>query len=88
MGEWRYSSNFLNLGNRWKRVVSFMTLPLYSRGTIPGTHWKGACVGFRADGDAVEKRKIPTPCRKSKSNFSAIQHRYPVVLSANHEYKF
>jgi hypothetical protein len=32
MGEWRYSSNFLDLGTRWRRVVSFTPLPLYPRG--------------------------------------------------------
>jgi hypothetical protein len=31
MGEWRYSSTILNLGSRWKSVVSFTTLPLYLR---------------------------------------------------------
>jgi hypothetical protein len=65
MEEWRYSSNFLNLGNRWKKkMVSFMPLPLYSRRTIPWTHWKGAWVGSAAVADAVEKGKIFTPCRK------------------------
>jgi hypothetical protein len=32
MGEWRYSSTFLDLDSRWRRVVSFVALPLYSRG--------------------------------------------------------
>jgi hypothetical protein len=30
MGEWRYSSNFLDLGSRYRRVVSFTPLPLYT----------------------------------------------------------
>jgi hypothetical protein len=31
MGEWRYSSTFLDLGTRWRSVVSFTSLPLYRR---------------------------------------------------------
>jgi hypothetical protein len=29
MGEWRYSSTIINLGTRWRLVVSFTPLPLY-----------------------------------------------------------
>jgi hypothetical protein len=32
MGDWRYSSTILNLGTRWRRVVSFTPQPHYSRG--------------------------------------------------------
>jgi hypothetical protein len=32
MGEWRYSSTFLDLRIRWKRMVSFTPLPLYPPG--------------------------------------------------------
>jgi hypothetical protein len=35
MGEWRYSSTFLDLGTRWRWVVSFTSLPLYPRGYRP-----------------------------------------------------
>jgi hypothetical protein len=35
MGEWRYSSTILDLGTRWKRVVSFTLPPLYPRGKRP-----------------------------------------------------
>jgi hypothetical protein len=31
MGEWRYSSTILDSGTRWRWVVSFTPLPLYSR---------------------------------------------------------
>jgi hypothetical protein len=31
MGEWRYSSTILDLGTRWRWVVSFMPRPLYPR---------------------------------------------------------
>jgi hypothetical protein len=32
MGEWWYSSTLLGLGTRWRWVVNFTLLPLYSRG--------------------------------------------------------
>jgi hypothetical protein len=35
MGEWRYSSIILDLGTRWRWVVSFTTLPRYPRGRGP-----------------------------------------------------
>jgi hypothetical protein len=35
MGEWRYSSTILDLGTRWRRVVSFTSRPLYPRGKRP-----------------------------------------------------
>jgi hypothetical protein len=35
MGKWRYSSSFLDLGTRWRRVVSFTPLPLYPRKKSP-----------------------------------------------------
>jgi hypothetical protein len=34
IGEWRYSSKILDLSTRWKRVVSFTSLPLYPWGKI------------------------------------------------------
>jgi hypothetical protein len=34
MREWRYTSIILDLGNGWKRVVSFTLLRLYLRGNI------------------------------------------------------
>jgi hypothetical protein len=35
MREWRYSSTILYLGTRWRWVVIFTPLPLYSRGNNP-----------------------------------------------------
>jgi hypothetical protein len=35
MREWRYTSTFLDLGIRRRRVVSFTTLPLYPQGKCP-----------------------------------------------------
>jgi hypothetical protein len=39
MGDWSYSSAFLDLGTRWKWVVSNMTLPLYFPRNEPPTNW-------------------------------------------------
>jgi hypothetical protein len=53
MGEWRYSSTILDLGSRWRWVVSF-TL----RTRAPGNHWIGNWMGLNAGLDAVTKREI------------------------------
>jgi hypothetical protein len=39
MEEWRYSSIFLGFGTRWKRVVSFTSLPLYPGERAGGARW-------------------------------------------------
>jgi hypothetical protein len=53
MGECRYSSIILDLGPRWRSMVSSTPMSLYPQGRSPGTHWVGprACLG------AVEKIK-------------------------------
>jgi hypothetical protein len=48
----------LNLGARWRWVVSFTLRP---RERTPGTHWTGGWMGLRASLDAIAKRKIPSP---------------------------
>jgi hypothetical protein len=37
-GKWRYSSSILDLGTRWRLVVSFIHWPLYLQGNRPCTH--------------------------------------------------
>jgi hypothetical protein len=65
MGEWRYGSTILDLGTRWRWVVSFTPRPLYLPGErAPGTHWIGGWVGPKVGVDTVEKRKI-SHCRES-----------------------
>jgi hypothetical protein len=63
----------LDLGTRWKWVVSFTPRPLYTQGNSPGTHWIGGWVGPRAVLDAVVKRKIPSPRRESKPRTPVVQ---------------
>jgi hypothetical protein len=47
----------LNLGTRWKWVVSFMPRPHYPRRKSPVIHWIGGWVGPRAGLGAVAKRE-------------------------------
>jgi hypothetical protein len=68
VGEWRYGSIILELGTRWRWVVSFAGLPLYPSGRDPSVHWIGGWVGSRAG--VVEKRKI-LHCRESNAGLSS-----------------
>jgi hypothetical protein len=54
-GEWRYSFTILDLGTRWRWVVSFSPGNFTPREGAPGTHWKGGWVGPRAGLHAVLK---------------------------------
>jgi hypothetical protein len=58
MGEWRYSFTFLDLGTRWRRVVSFTFRSFYTRGISLGIYCIGGLMGLEAGLDAREKRKI------------------------------
>jgi hypothetical protein len=53
----------LDLGTRWRWVVSFTPGHFTPRERAPGTHWIGSWMGPRAGLDTVLKRKIPSPCR-------------------------
>jgi hypothetical protein len=64
MGEQRYSSTILDLTTRWRWVVSFMRLPPYSRGKIPRYPLDIRLVGPKAGLDAVEWRKVSSPCQE------------------------
>jgi hypothetical protein len=43
------------------------------RERVPGIHWIGGWVGFRAGLDKVVKRKIPNPCRESNPRTPIVQ---------------
>jgi hypothetical protein len=58
------ASRILDLGTRWRWVVSFTPRPLTPRERAPGTNWIGGWVGPRAVLDAEVKRKITSPRRK------------------------
>jgi hypothetical protein len=53
MRKWMYRSTYFDLGSNWRRVTSFTTLPLYSRGKIPLYLLDTRLVGL----DDVERRK-------------------------------
>jgi hypothetical protein len=53
-----YSSIFLNIGTRWREVVSFTPLPLYSWGKRPRYSLDMGLDDLRVGLHAVDKRKI------------------------------
>jgi hypothetical protein len=64
--EWMYSSTILDLGTRWRCVVSFTPQPLYLIKIGLGAHWIGGWVGPRTGLDIVAKIKT-LPLRGFKS---------------------
>jgi hypothetical protein len=75
-GEWRYSSSILDLGTRWRCVVSFNIRARYSRCKSVCTRCIGGWVGTRADLDAVQKRKIFAPARNRNPAVQPIARSY------------
>jgi hypothetical protein len=63
-GEWRYSSTFLDLGTRWRRVVSFTPLQLLPTGKelrVPIGYeagWALALPGIKCDQHKRRKGKV------------------------------
>jgi hypothetical protein len=71
-GSGSIAPRILDLGTRWRWVVSFTTRPLYHRERAPGTHgigWVGSWVVL----DAVVKRKIPRPRWESNPRTPIVQ---------------
>jgi hypothetical protein len=61
VGSGGIASHILELGTRWRWVVSFIPRPLYPRERAPGNHWIGGWVGPRAVlNTAMVKRTIPS----------------------------
>jgi hypothetical protein len=61
-GEWRYSSNILDLGTRWRWVVSLCRCHVTLGKQAPSTHWIGGWLGPRAGLDAARNwTPIPQP---------------------------
>jgi hypothetical protein len=69
-GEWRYSSNILDLDSWWRWVVSFASRPLYSKGKSASYPRKRKLGGLWS--------KVFCPCRKSKLRPSRPQ---PVAIT-------
>jgi hypothetical protein len=53
---WKYRSTILDLGSRWRWVVSFTPQPFYRGEKVPGLHWIGGWIGPRARLYAVEEK--------------------------------
>jgi hypothetical protein len=67
----------LDLGTRWKLVVSVTPRPRFNpRERVPGTHCTGGWEGLRAGLDTETRGKILCLCRRSNLNRPVIQ---PVV---------
>jgi hypothetical protein len=60
VGQWRHRHIILDLGTRWRLLVSFMLVLLYPRETAPDTHLTGDWVGPRIGLDITERAKILT----------------------------
>jgi len=70
MGSGDIAPRILNLGARWRWLVSFTPQPLYPREKNAGTYWIEDWVGSGAGLDAVAKGKIPNPSRESNLHHS------------------
>jgi hypothetical protein len=63
MGEWRYSSKILDLGTKWRLVVSLKLRPHYSQRKKPRYLLDRRLVGpeSRSERYRIEKNLIPLP---------------------------
>jgi hypothetical protein len=66
----------LDLGTRWRWVVSFTRRPLYPHGNSP-RYPLDRRLGGSESREPVVKRKIPRPCRSSSLWPSAVPLSYP-----------
>jgi hypothetical protein len=57
----------VNLGSRWRWLISTTPLPLYPQGNSRSTHCMGGWVGPRAGLDVMEKRKNLLPSQGIES---------------------
>jgi hypothetical protein len=73
LGNRGITPRILDLGTRWRWVVSFTAGRFIPREKAPGTHWIGGWVGLRAVLDVVVNRKIPSPRRELNSRTPIIQ---------------
>jgi hypothetical protein len=63
LGEWRYTLRILDLGDRWRWVVSFTFRPLYPRGKSPWYPFDRKLGGLqsRSERGVEEKNSQPPP---------------------------
>jgi hypothetical protein len=71
----------LDVGARWKWVVSFTPQQFYPMERAPGTHWLGGWVGPRDGLDTAEKRKIPCFTSLLITGAPLSHHRHVQILT-------
>jgi hypothetical protein len=75
--EWRYSSIIINLGTRWRWMVSFTPPAVLPQEKAPGTRRIWGWVGPRASMDAVEKNLLSLP---------RMERRFPACPATSRHY--
>jgi hypothetical protein len=76
MGEWRYSSNILDLGTRWRRVVSFTPRPLYPRGKSRQYLLDRRLGGSQSRSGRCGEEKNLAPARNKTPAIQPVPRRY------------
>jgi hypothetical protein len=79
MGEWRYSSTFLDLGTRWRRMVTFTHMPLYPPGKCPRYPLDRSLGGPQNRFGRCGEKKNILHCRESNLGRSA--RRYTDLMT-------
>jgi hypothetical protein len=69
------AQNILNLGSRWKVVVSFTLRSHYSGEAVSGTYW------MRSSVETVVKRKISGPPRNRTQALQPYLCHYPALTT-------
>jgi hypothetical protein len=77
MGERRYSSTILDFGTRWRWVVSFTPLPLYTR---------GKSLRYPLDGRLGGPQSQSGRCREEKNLFPLLGIEPPAVHPVSRRY--
>jgi hypothetical protein len=75
-GERRYSTTILDLGTRWRWVVSFTPRPLYSRGKSPRYSFNRKLGGPRSQSGRYGERIFFAPAGNRTPAFQPVARRY------------
>jgi hypothetical protein len=76
MGDWRYSFIILNLGTRWRWVVSFTLRPLYSQGNSPRYPLYERLDGALSSSGCYGKKKTLVPAGNRTPTVQPLACRY------------
>jgi hypothetical protein len=86
--EWRYSSTILDLGTRWRRVVSFTPMPLYHRGKSPRYPLDRRLGAPQSQFRRCGGEKISCHCQQSNPGRQPVARRLSTELSLLQNYLF